>query len=64
MNALAPTGTVAFLRRVAGRIWLLVGIAAVLEVTGRNSGKPYRVSLIPTKLDGNRYLLAFGGETD
>ncbi len=62
--ALTPTRPVAFIRRVAGPIWQLVGIAAVLEVAGRKSGTPRRVSLIPVKLDGTTYLMAFGGVTE
>jgi deazaflavin-dependent oxidoreductase (nitroreductase family) len=61
---LAPSRPVALIRRVAGPIWQLVGVAAVLEVTGRKSGAPHRVSLIPVKLDGKMYLLAFGGITE
>jgi deazaflavin-dependent oxidoreductase (nitroreductase family) len=63
-GALAPSRPVAFIRRIAGRFWLLVGVAAVLEVVGRRSGTPYRVRLIPAKLDGQLYLLAFGGVTE
>lgn len=62
--ALAPTTPVAFIRRLAGPLWKRVGIAAVLEVRGRRSGAPLRVTLIPVKLDGNLYLLSFGGVTD
>jgi deazaflavin-dependent oxidoreductase (nitroreductase family) len=49
---------------MAGPIWQLVGIAAVLEVPGRRTGTPRRVSVIPVKLHGATYLLAFGGVTD
>lgn len=62
--ALAPTQPVALIRRVAGPLWQLVGIAAVLEVPGRRSGTPRRVSLIPVKVDENLYLMAFGGVTE
>jgi deazaflavin-dependent oxidoreductase (nitroreductase family) len=61
---LAPTRAVAVIRRVARPIWLLVGIAADLEVAGRRTGTVRRVSLVPVKLDGTLYLLAFGGVTD
>lgn len=62
--ALSPNRPVALVRRVAGPIWLLVGIAAVLEVPGRRTGTPMRVMLIPVRLDGALYLLSFGGVTD
>lgn len=41
-----------------------MGIAAELEVRGRRSGVPRRVTLIPVKFDGTLYLLSFGGVTD
>ena len=63
-TALAPTRPVALIRRMARPIWQLVGIAAILEVTGRRTGTPYRVSLIPAKVDGTLYLMAFGGVTE
>src|SRR3989337_4249091 len=62
--ALSPTRTVALIRRIARAIWLWVGIAAVLEVPGRRTGTPLRVSLIPVELDGTWYLMSFGGVTD
>src|SRR3990170_873269 len=62
--ALAPTRAVALIRRIARPIWLLVGIAAVLEVPGRRTGTPLRVSLIPVEVDGTWYLMSFGGVTD
>ena len=62
--ALKPTRPVALIRRIAGPIWQLVGIAAVLEVAGRRTGTPHRVSVIPVKVDGTTYLMAFGGVTE
>jgi deazaflavin-dependent oxidoreductase (nitroreductase family) len=62
--ALAPTRPIALIRRVAGPIWSLVGIVAVLEVPGRRTGTPRRVSVIPVKVDGASYLVSFGGVTD
>jgi deazaflavin-dependent oxidoreductase (nitroreductase family) len=61
---LAPTRAVALIRRLAGPIWLRVGVVAVLEVPGRRSGSPLSVSVIPVKVDGNSYLVAFGGVTN
>lgn len=62
--ALKPTGPVALIRGLAGPLWKRVGIAAVLEVAGRRSGTPLRVTLIPVRVEGNLYLLSFGGVTD
>lgn len=62
--ALTPTRPVGFIRRIAGPIWQLLGIVAVLEVVGRKSGTTRRTSLIPVQLDGTTYLLAFGGVTE
>jgi deazaflavin-dependent oxidoreductase (nitroreductase family) len=62
--ALRPTRLVALLRRAAGPAWRAVGIAAVLEVSGRRSGKTHRVNVIPVDLDGRTYVLSFGGITE
>ncbi len=62
--ALTPTRPVALIRRLAAPLWKRGGIAAVLEVRGRRSGAPLRVTVIPVTLDGNVYLLSFGGTTD
>lgn len=62
--ALAPTRPVALIRRMAGPIWSRVGIVAVLEVPGRRSGTPLKVSVIPVKVDGESYLVSFGGVTN
>ena len=61
---MAPTRPVALIRRVAGPLWKRVGIAGVLEVRGRRSGAPLKITLIPVKLDGRLYLLCFGGVTN
>jgi deazaflavin-dependent oxidoreductase (nitroreductase family) len=62
--ALPPTRVVALIRRVARPIWVRIGIVATLEMSGRRTGKPLRVSVIPVKLDGATYVMAFGGATD
>lgn len=62
--ALNPTRPIALIRRIAGPIWSLAGIVAVLEVPGRRTGKHLRVSVIPVKVDGASYLVSFGGVTD
>jgi deazaflavin-dependent oxidoreductase (nitroreductase family) len=61
--ALRPTRAVALIRRLAGPIWRRVGIVAILEVSGRQTGAQRRVSIIPIKVDGSSYLVAFGGVT-
>jgi deazaflavin-dependent oxidoreductase (nitroreductase family) len=61
---LAPTRAVAVLRRVAGPIWLRMGVTAVLEVRGRRTGAPFNVTLLPVAVDGTWYLVSFGGATD
>jgi len=63
-TALAPTRPVAIIRRLASPLWKRIGICAVLEVHGRRSGTPLRVTLIPVRLDGKMYLLSFGGVTE
>lgn len=63
-GALAPTRLISLFRSMAGPIWRLVGVAAVIETTGRRSGKTRRVSVIPVDLDGRTYVLAFGGITN
>ena len=63
-RALRPTRPIAFLRRVAGPAWRLVGIVAVLEVSQRSSGQARRVNVIPVDLDGRTYVLSYGGVTE
>lgn len=51
-------------RRVAPWITAL-GItprSVTLEVRGRRSGKPIRLSISPARLDAKRYLVSLGGE--
>jgi deazaflavin-dependent oxidoreductase (nitroreductase family) len=62
-RALAPTRGVALIRRLAGPIWLRVGIAALIYVPGRRTGIAQRVMVIPVNLDGVTYVLSFGGVT-
>jgi deazaflavin-dependent oxidoreductase (nitroreductase family) len=63
-RALRPTRGVALIRRIAGPVWQLVGIAAVLTVADRRTGTPRRISVIPVKVDANWYVLSFGGVTE
>lgn len=60
---LSPTRSVTLLRRVARRLWIRAGIAAVLEVPGRRSGSPLKVTLAPLEVDGTWYLLSIYGVT-
>jgi len=61
---LSPSRGVAFFRRVAGPIWSWIGVTSVLEVQGRHSGRPLKVTLFPVEVEGTRYLVSFGGVTD
>jgi len=61
--SLSPSRGVAFFRRVAGPIWLRMGVTAVLEVRGRHTGRPIKVTLFPVEVDGTRYVVSFGGVT-
>jgi deazaflavin-dependent oxidoreductase (nitroreductase family) len=49
---------------VFGRIMLRAGISAVLEVPGRRTGQPVRVTIVPWEVDGTRYLMSQYGITD
>ncbi len=60
---LSPSRGVAFFRRVAGPIWLRMGVTAILEVSGRHTGRQIKVTLFPVEVDGTRYLVSFGGVT-
>ena len=53
-----------FIRWLQRPIWLLVGLAAVLEVRDRRTGRPVRVTLIPWEVGGTRYLMSQYGVTD
>jgi len=61
---LSPSRSLAFVRRVAGPIWLRIGFVAVLTVPGRRSGAPVQVTLFPVEVDGTWYLLSQYGVTD
>lgn len=63
-RALSPTRAVAILRRIAGPIWKWIGVIGVLSVSGRRTGRPLHVALMPVEVDGTRYLVSFGGVTD
>jgi len=63
-TALAPSRSLALIRRVAGPIWLRIGFVSVLTVPGRRTGAPAQVTLFPVELDGSWYLLSQYGVTD
>ena len=50
-------------RRIAGRIWRRTGMTAILEVSGRRTGKPHQVTLIAWEVDGVPYLMSQYGVT-
>jgi len=59
-----PSRSIALIRRVAGPVWLRVGVTAVLEVPGRRTGKPCAVTVFPVEVEGTSYLLSQYGVTD
>src|SRR3989304_8874460 len=61
--SLSPGRGAASFRGVAGPIWLRMGVPAVLEVRGRHTGRPIKVTLFPVEVDGSRYVVSFGGLT-
>jgi|SRR3990170_1981538 len=63
-TAVSPTWTVALILRVFRPIMLRVGVAAILEVPGRRTGRPQRVTVIPWEVAGTSYLLSRYGVTD
>ena len=63
-SALSPNRVVRLGRRVFGRLLRRAGLTAVLEVPGRRTGKPVRVTLAPWEVDGTRYLMSQYGLTD
>jgi deazaflavin-dependent oxidoreductase (nitroreductase family) len=62
--ALPPSRQLTVLRRLFRRIWLRVGVSAILEVPGRHTGTPLHVILIPWEVDGTVYLISQYGVTD
>jgi deazaflavin-dependent oxidoreductase (nitroreductase family) len=62
--ALAPSRLVAFGRLIARRLLLRAGVAAVLEVPGRRTGKATSVTLGAWEIDGSIYLMSQYGVTD
>ena len=62
-----PRRSIARLNRLVGRLAAL-GLApsdtVELEVPGRRTGKPRRVSLVWAEHQGNRYLVSLAGESE
>jgi deazaflavin-dependent oxidoreductase (nitroreductase family) len=63
-RALSPNRVISLGRRVFGRLLWRARISAILEVPGRRTGKPVRVTLAPWEVDGTRYLMSQYGLTD
>jgi deazaflavin-dependent oxidoreductase (nitroreductase family) len=63
-RALSPNRIVTLGRRIFGRILWRARLSAVLEVPGRRTGRPVRVTLAPWEVDGTRYLMSQYGLTD
>ncbi|HTI29364.1 MAG TPA: nitroreductase family deazaflavin-dependent oxidoreductase [Methylomirabilota bacterium] len=61
---LRPSPTVAFGRRIFRRFLLRAGLADVVELPGRRTGEPVRVTLARWEVDGIPYLMSQYGETD
>jgi deazaflavin-dependent oxidoreductase (nitroreductase family) len=62
--ALAPSRLVAFGRVIARRFLVRAGVAAVLEVPGRRTGRATSVTLAAWDVDGSLYLMSQYGVTD
>jgi deazaflavin-dependent oxidoreductase (nitroreductase family) len=62
--ALSPGRLLTFGRRVFGPLLLRSGIAAVLQVPGRRTGKPVDVTLALWQVDATRYLMSQYGATE
>jgi deazaflavin-dependent oxidoreductase (nitroreductase family) len=63
-GALPRSRAIALSRRLLGPIWLRVGFTVQLEVAGRRTGTPHRVSLFPVQVDGTSYLLSQYGVSE
>lgn len=62
--ALSPSRLLTFGRLLFRPVLWRSGIAAVLQVPGRSTGKPVEVTLVVWKVDGARYLMSQYGVTD
>jgi deazaflavin-dependent oxidoreductase (nitroreductase family) len=61
---LRPSRAVALGRRVFRGILLRTGLADVVEIPGRRTGKPVQVILARWEVDGTPYLMSQYGQTD
>ena len=62
--ALSPNRLVTLGRLVFRPVLLRSGVAAVLQVPGRRTGKPVAVTLVVWQVDGTDYLMSQYGATD
>lgn len=60
----SPSRAMTIIRRLNRPIWLRTGLAIVLEVPGRRSGRPRQVTLALWEIEGAWYLMSQYGETD
>jgi deazaflavin-dependent oxidoreductase (nitroreductase family) len=63
-KALSPNRVIRLGRRLFGGLMRRTGLSVVLEVPGRRTGTPVRVTLAPWEVDGTRYLMSQYGVTD
>ena len=57
-ETLPASRTLIVLRRIFRRLWLRVGLVAVLEVPGRRTGTPTHVIVAPWKVGETMYLMS------
>lgn len=57
-ETLPPSRGLTLIRRIFRPLWLLVGLAAVLEVPDRRTGTPTQVTVIPWEVGGTVYLMS------
>ena len=62
--ALSPSRLLTFGRMVFRPLLRRSGVAAVLQVPGRSTGKPIEVTLALWQVDGTRYLTSQYGAAD
>jgi hypothetical protein len=60
----AASRTVTLIRRVAGPIWLRVGVTTILEVQSQHGTTPVRAQLAPVPVEGTLYLVSMYGESN
>ena len=63
-SQITPGRGIAFVRRIAGPLWLRIGLTVLLEVPGRRTGRPHRVALFTVEVDGSSYLISQYGASE